>query len=97
MTKVKKQNMKRTGIQREHFYTIIICKYTFANFNYFLQEYSKLNYIDIIVKASLDFKTSATNIQLKNEPAQVRTFTAFIHSLSMICSMLYQFDLICKP
>ncbi|XP_056110348.1 integrin alpha-6b isoform X1 [Rhinichthys klamathensis goyatoka] len=38
----------------------------------FLEEYSKLNYIDIIVKASLDFKTSATNIQLKNEPAQVR-------------------------
>lgn len=33
-----------------------------------------MNYIDIIVKASLDFKTSATNIQLKNEPALVRTF-----------------------
>uniref|UniRef100_A0A8C2IAL2 Integrin, alpha 6b n=1 Tax=Cyprinus carpio TaxID=7962 RepID=A0A8C2IAL2_CYPCA len=38
----------------------------------FLEDYAKLNYIDIIVKASLDFKTSATNIQLKNEPAQVR-------------------------
>ncbi|KAK9981073.1 hypothetical protein ABG768_000641 [Culter alburnus] len=38
----------------------------------FLEEYAKLNYIDIIVKASLDFKTSASNIQLKNEPAQVR-------------------------
>ncbi|XP_050971643.1 integrin alpha-6b [Labeo rohita] len=38
----------------------------------FIEEYAKLNYIDIIVKASLDFKTSATNIQLKNEPAQVR-------------------------
>uniref|UniRef100_A0A673H0A7 Integrin alpha-6-like n=1 Tax=Sinocyclocheilus rhinocerous TaxID=307959 RepID=A0A673H0A7_9TELE len=34
----------------------------------FLEDYAKLNYIDIIVKASLDFKTSATNIQLKNEP-----------------------------
>uniref|UniRef100_A0A8C1TGB4 Integrin, alpha 6b n=1 Tax=Cyprinus carpio TaxID=7962 RepID=A0A8C1TGB4_CYPCA len=38
----------------------------------FLEDYAKLNYIDIIVKASLDFKTSATNIQLKNEAAQVR-------------------------
>ncbi|KAL1282267.1 hypothetical protein QQF64_001070 [Cirrhinus molitorella] len=38
----------------------------------FLEDYAKLNYIDIIVKASLEFKTSATNIQLKNEPAQVR-------------------------
>uniref|UniRef100_A0A671T2Y0 Integrin alpha-6-like n=1 Tax=Sinocyclocheilus anshuiensis TaxID=1608454 RepID=A0A671T2Y0_9TELE len=38
----------------------------------FLEDYAKLNYIDIIVKASLDFKTSATNIQLKNEPAQAR-------------------------
>uniref|UniRef100_A0A671T515 Integrin alpha-6-like n=1 Tax=Sinocyclocheilus anshuiensis TaxID=1608454 RepID=A0A671T515_9TELE len=28
----------------------------------FLEDYAKLNYIDIIVKASLDFKTSATNI-----------------------------------
>uniref|UniRef100_A0A673LD46 Integrin alpha-6-like n=1 Tax=Sinocyclocheilus rhinocerous TaxID=307959 RepID=A0A673LD46_9TELE len=37
-----------------------------------LRNYAKLNYIDIIVKASLDFKTSATNIQLKNEPALVR-------------------------
>uniref|UniRef100_A0A671SK79 Integrin alpha-6-like n=1 Tax=Sinocyclocheilus anshuiensis TaxID=1608454 RepID=A0A671SK79_9TELE len=35
----------------------------------FLEDYAKFNYIDIIVKASLDFKTSATNIQLKNEPA----------------------------
>uniref|UniRef100_A0A8C1GTU9 Integrin, alpha 6b n=1 Tax=Cyprinus carpio TaxID=7962 RepID=A0A8C1GTU9_CYPCA len=38
----------------------------------FLEDYAKLNYIDIIVKASLDFKSSATNIQLKNEPALVR-------------------------
>ncbi|XP_067297583.1 integrin alpha-6b isoform X2 [Pseudorasbora parva] len=38
----------------------------------FLEDFAKLNYIDIIVKASLDFKTSASNIQLKNEPAQVR-------------------------
>ncbi|TRY82544.1 hypothetical protein DNTS_005855, partial [Danionella cerebrum] len=38
----------------------------------FLEDYTKLNYIDIIVEASLDFKTTATNIQLKNEPAQVR-------------------------
>uniref|UniRef100_A0A672NDC2 Integrin alpha-6-like n=1 Tax=Sinocyclocheilus grahami TaxID=75366 RepID=A0A672NDC2_SINGR len=38
----------------------------------FLEDYAKLNYIDIIVKASLDFKSSATNIQLKNEPAQAR-------------------------
>ncbi|XP_051559138.1 integrin alpha-6b [Myxocyprinus asiaticus] len=38
----------------------------------FLEDYAKMNYIDIIVKASLDFKSSATNIQLKNEPAQVR-------------------------
>ncbi len=35
-----------------------------------------MNYIDIIVKASLDFKTSATNIQLNNEPALVRTLSA---------------------
>lgn len=74
--------------------TLIICKYTFANFNYFLQEYAKMNYIDIIVKASLDFKTSASNIQLKNEPAQVRTFRACIHSSSIICAMFYQIDLI---
>ncbi|XP_043101910.1 integrin alpha-6b [Puntigrus tetrazona] len=38
----------------------------------FLEDYKKLNYIDIIVKASLDFKTSATNIQLNNEPALAR-------------------------
>ncbi|XP_026060150.1 integrin alpha-6b isoform X2 [Carassius auratus] len=38
----------------------------------FLEEYEKFNYIDIIVKASLDFKSSAKNIDLKNEPAQVR-------------------------
>ncbi|KAF4118688.1 integrin alpha-6b [Onychostoma macrolepis] len=38
----------------------------------FLEDYAKLNYIDIIVKASLDFKTSATNVQLKNEPALAR-------------------------
>ncbi|XP_051745804.1 integrin alpha-6b isoform X2 [Ctenopharyngodon idella] len=37
-----------------------------------LEDYEKMNYIDIIVKASLDFKTSASNIRLKNEPAQVR-------------------------
>uniref|UniRef100_A0A672PH89 Integrin alpha-6-like n=1 Tax=Sinocyclocheilus grahami TaxID=75366 RepID=A0A672PH89_SINGR len=38
----------------------------------FLEDYAKFNYIDIIVKASLDLKTSATNIQLKNEPALAR-------------------------
>lgn len=38
----------------------------------FLEDYAKLNYVDIIAKASLDFKTTATNIQLKNEPSQVR-------------------------
>lgn len=73
----------------------LYCKYAFANFSYFLQDYAKLNYIDIIVKASLDFRTSASNVQLKNEPAQVSTFTAFIHSPSIFCSMFYQFDLIC--
>uniref|UniRef100_A0A8C2Q7Q2 Integrin, alpha 6b n=1 Tax=Cyprinus carpio TaxID=7962 RepID=A0A8C2Q7Q2_CYPCA len=40
----------------------------------FLEDYAKLNYIDIIVKASLDFKSSATNIQLKNEPVRVTVF-----------------------
>ncbi|KTF95165.1 hypothetical protein cypCar_00003729 [Cyprinus carpio] len=40
--------------------------------DYEFRDYAKLNYIDIIVKASLDFKSSATNIQLKNEPALVR-------------------------
>uniref|UniRef100_A0A672PES0 Integrin alpha-6-like n=1 Tax=Sinocyclocheilus grahami TaxID=75366 RepID=A0A672PES0_SINGR len=40
----------------------------------FLEDYAKFNYIDIIVKASLDLKTSATNIQLKNEPARVTVF-----------------------
>uniref|UniRef100_A0A673LD48 Integrin alpha-6-like n=1 Tax=Sinocyclocheilus rhinocerous TaxID=307959 RepID=A0A673LD48_9TELE len=39
-----------------------------------LRNYAKLNYIDIIVKASLDFKTSATNIQLKNEPVRITVF-----------------------
>lgn len=30
-----------------------------------------MNYIDIIVKASLNFKSAAKNVQLKSEPAQV--------------------------
>ncbi|KAI7810349.1 putative integrin, partial [Triplophysa rosa] len=38
----------------------------------FLEDYAKMNYIDIIVKASLEFKSSATNIQLKSEATQVR-------------------------
>lgn len=38
----------------------------------FLEDYEKMNYIDIIVKASLSFKSSAKNVQLKSEPTQVR-------------------------
>ncbi|XP_065147251.1 integrin alpha-6b [Paramisgurnus dabryanus] len=38
----------------------------------FLEDYSDLNYIDIIVRASLDFKSPATNVQLKNEATQIR-------------------------
>uniref|UniRef100_A0A671T4T7 Integrin alpha-6-like n=1 Tax=Sinocyclocheilus anshuiensis TaxID=1608454 RepID=A0A671T4T7_9TELE len=53
----------------------------------FLEDYAKLNYIDIIVKASLDFKTSATNIQLKNEPAQVRTFQHAAHTANNTTSV----------
>lgn len=30
-----------------------------------------MNYIDIIVKASLEFKSLATNVQLKSEATQV--------------------------
>lgn len=38
-----------------------------------------MNYIDIIVKASLEFKSSATNIQLKSEPTQVSWATLYIY------------------
>uniref|UniRef100_A0A8C2I9L0 Integrin, alpha 6b n=1 Tax=Cyprinus carpio TaxID=7962 RepID=A0A8C2I9L0_CYPCA len=55
----------------------------------FLEDYAKLNYIDIIVKASLDFKTSATNIQLKNEPAQVRTFQPAAYTANNTTSLFF--------
>uniref|UniRef100_A0A8C1TER4 Integrin, alpha 6b n=1 Tax=Cyprinus carpio TaxID=7962 RepID=A0A8C1TER4_CYPCA len=55
----------------------------------FLEDYAKLNYIDIIVKASLDFKTSATNIQLKNEAAQVRTFQPAAYTANNTTSLFF--------
>ncbi|XP_074856897.1 integrin alpha-6 isoform X1 [Carettochelys insculpta] len=38
----------------------------------FLEEYSKLNYLDILVRASVSVPAAAKNIKLTNEAAQVR-------------------------
>ncbi|KAM6396974.1 integrin alpha-6 isoform 2-T2 [Pluvialis apricaria] len=38
----------------------------------FLEEYSKMNYLDILVRASISVPTAAKNVKLSNEVAQVR-------------------------
>ncbi|XP_018428037.1 PREDICTED: integrin alpha-6 [Nanorana parkeri] len=38
----------------------------------FIEEYSKMNYLDILVKASINIDTKAENIKLSNEGYQVR-------------------------
>nr|XP_047917565.1 integrin alpha-6 isoform X1 [Anser cygnoides] len=38
----------------------------------FVEEYSKMNYLDILVRASISVPAAAKNVKLKNEMAQVR-------------------------
>lgn len=41
------------------------------------QEYSKMNYLDILVRASIDVAAAAENIKLPNAGTQVSGFPTF--------------------